>query len=150
MIRFAVIEPERMKRVRLHLIKVVELSRENWKAIMAETDDEEEWLPSPKQKNVAVSAMQVTDSVVTGWLSVLDTFEQVLEGKLLLGHWRFTKGIDLKAVFEEPRTLDLILWMTGQAAVPYLKDGPTISSGSVNEFQRVFGGNFLGFAFWFN
>ena len=150
LMRFNVVEPERKKRVRLLLLDMVKLSRENWKAVLAETDDEDEWLPAPKQKNVAISALQVTDAVVNGWLATLDEFEQILEGKLLLGHWRFEKGVDMKQLFEEPRPFDLMLWLTGHAATPYLKDGPTTSTDTLNQWQRLFGGNFLGFAMWFN
>lgn len=150
MVRFPVVEPARMPRVRQHLLEMVKLSRENWKAILAESDDEDEWLPSPRQKNSAVLGVSVTDEIVGNWHAALAQFEAALEGKVLLGHWRFQKGIDLKQVFEEPRTFDLVLWILGPAALPYLKDGETLSRSTVNEWQRMFGGNFLSFAIWFN
>ena len=150
MVRFPVIEPQRMQRVRRLLLDVVSLSRENWKAILAETDDEDEWLPSPKQKNAAIPNAGVTDEIVANWHATLAQFEAALEGKVLVGHWRFSKGIDFKQVFEEPRTFDLVLWITGPAAVPYLKDGETLSRNTFAQWERMFGGNFLGFAIWFN
>jgi hypothetical protein len=150
MVRFPVVEPQRMKRARSLLLEAVALSRENWKAILAETDDEDEWLPSPKQKSSAIGNPGITEEIVTNWLTTLSQFEAALEGNVLVGHWRFNKGIDLKQVFEEPRTFDLVLWVTGPAAVPYLKDGETLTQGTVQQWQRMFGGNFLGFALWFN
>jgi hypothetical protein len=150
MLRFDLVEPDRMSRVRQLLLDMIKLSRENWAAIQAETDDEEEWLPSPKQKNVAIGVTDITDDILQAWFATLKQLEDALEGRVLVAHWRFNKGIDLKMVFEEPQRFDFLLWITGQAAVPFLKDGPALSSQTWNEWQRAFRGNFLGIALWFN
>ena len=39
----------RLHSFRLHMLKVCELNRETWKYVRAETDDDHEWLPNPKQ-----------------------------------------------------------------------------------------------------
>jgi hypothetical protein len=151
LVRWPVIEPQRMSNVRRHLLNAVALSRANWDAILAETDDENEWLPSPRQRSVAVAAMQVTDETIAAWRRVLDQFEAVLEGRVLLGHWRLAGGIDVRRVFEEPRTFDLVLWITGQGAMPYLRDDARpLTTETWGDWQRAFRGNFLGFALWFN
>src|SRR5262249_3790948 len=49
LINWPVIEPERRKAVRKELLEMIRLSRENWKAILAETDNDREWLPGPQQ-----------------------------------------------------------------------------------------------------
>jgi hypothetical protein len=149
--RWPVVEPERMGDVRRHLLSAVALSRANWDAILAETDDDREWLPSPRQRSAAVTMLEVTDERIAAWRRGLDALESLLEGRSLLGHWRLDGGIDLRRVFEEPRTFDLVLWMTGHAALPYLRDGGRpVSSATWQELQRAFGGSFLGFAAWFN
>ncbi|UXN72261.1 hypothetical protein N8D56_12735 [Devosia sp. A8/3-2] len=40
--------------------------------------------------------------------------------------------------------------MTGSGALPYLKDGPIADGRSFAEANRVFGTNWLNYAFWFN
>ncbi|WP_439575364.1 hypothetical protein [Phreatobacter sp.] len=139
-----------MLAVRDHLKQVVTLSRINWAAIQAETDDDLEWVPSPSQRNAAVQALTVTPERVAAWFQALDSFEAVLEGRRLVPHWRFTHGIDLSRVFAEPRDFDFVLWVTGHAAIPYLRAGDTLSRDEWQAWQRIFGGNFLGFAIWFN
>ena len=150
LLRFPVVEPARMQRVRTLLLETIRLSRENWKEILAETDDESEWLPSPRQKNSAISGPAVTQDIIDAWHVALRDFEDALEGRALLGHWRFNRGIDLRQVFEEPRTFDLVLWLTGPGVVPFLKDGRVLNNDTLRTWQRLFGGNFLGFALWFN
>jgi hypothetical protein len=111
-----VTEPERMKAVLSHLEAVVDLSRENWKYIQTESDDEAEWIPGPKQKNGVLPAAIITQQTVDGWMVFLGEFEALLEGKKLIPHWRLAKGINLRRVFTEPRTFDPNLWAQGSAA----------------------------------
>ncbi len=150
LIRWPLSEPARMAKARTHLKQVVVLSRQNWREILAETDDDREWLPAPHQKNSAITSLQVTQERVDGWMAALEVFDEVLDGKKLLPHWRFAKGIDFRAVFEQPTTFDLVLWFTGHAAVRYLKDGDVLTQQRTREIQTMFGGNFAGFAMWFN
>lgn len=140
----------RMSRTRQHLKSVVALSRETWKAVLAETDDDREWLPSPRQQNRAVPSLPITDRMVAGWFEALDDFDAVLDGQKLLGHWRFNRGIDLRMFFEEPRPFDLVLWVTGHGAAPFLKDGPMLTGSAWQGWNSAFAGNFLGYLFFIN
>lgn len=149
-IRWEPTEPARLAKVRVHLKQVVALSRESWKAILSETDDDREWIPAPRQKNGVLPGMAITSERVDTWLAALDDFDAVLDGRKLVPHWGLEKGINLKRVFEEPQAFDLVLWATGHAAAPYLEDGPVISSASWQRWQRVFQGDFLSFAAYFN
>lgn len=149
-IRWPVVEPARMAKARERLLACVALSRASWKAILAETDDEHEWVPSPRQKNAAVTFAPVTQTQVDGWLAALDDFEAALQGRKLVGHWRLRQGFDLSKVFTEPRPFDLVLWMTGHAAAPYLREGPTLSQDAWRRWNAMLNGNFLGYAVWFN
>jgi hypothetical protein len=148
-IRWPLAEPERLKASHAHLKQVIALSRETWKAIATEADDDREWLPGAHQKN-AVLPMPMSDEQVAGWLAVLDEFDAVLDGKKLVPHWRFQKGFNLRNVFFKPQRFDLVLWMTGHDAAKYVEDGPTITWETWNSWQRIFGGNFIGYAFWIN
>jgi hypothetical protein len=149
-IRWEPAEPARLARARSHLKQVIALSRASWKAILNETDDDREWIPAPNQKNGVLPALQVTQERVDTWLEALDDFDAVLDGRLLVPHWVLAKGINLKRVFEEPRRFDLVLWVTGHAAAPYLEDGPVMPSARWVRWERVFQGDFLNFAAYFN
>lgn len=150
LMRWPVAEPARLQKAREHLKAVIALSRVTWKEILAETDDDHEWIPSPSQKQVAFPGMAVTQERLDAWMKALDEFEEVLDGKKLIPHWRYRQGIDFRAFFDQPRPFDLVLWMTGHAALPYLKDGPVTSQESWAQWQRIFGGEFLAYALWFN
>lgn len=149
-IRWQPVEPQRLLKVRDHLKQVIVLSRQSWQVILAETDDEQEWIPGPAQKNAAMPTMQITQQRVDTWLAALDEFDAVLEGRKLIPHWRFQKGINLRRVLEEPQAFDLVLWASGHAAMPYLEQGPIITSETWRSWETVFGGNFLLFAVYLN
>jgi hypothetical protein len=140
----------RMIKVRGHLKSAVQLSRETWKAVLAETDDDREWLPSPKQVNRAVPGMPITEEMVKTWHHVLDEVDAVLDGRKLLAHWRHKQGVDMRMFFEQPQPFDLVLWVTGHGAKPFLKDGPTVSREDWGRWTSGFGNNFLGYAFFIN
>ena len=92
----------------------------------------------------------VSQQTVDGWIEFLDEFEALLKGEKLIPHWRLAKGINLRRVFNEPKTFDPILWAQGSAALPYVENGPMTNAETWNRIMRVFGGNFLGYAVWFN
>ena len=50
-IRWPVSDPALMAGVRQHIKAMIALSRESWNSIEAETDDDLEWLPNPRQKS---------------------------------------------------------------------------------------------------
>lgn len=148
-IRWPVSDPELMKGVRGHIKSMIDLSRESWDAIEAETDDDLEWLPNAHQTSPFAS-VQVNAEQISAWRGVLDQAELVIDGKRLVPHWRFTKGFNLARVFDEPRPFDTVLWITGPAALPYLEDGPVSTSADWERMVDAFGGNFGIFAVWFN
>ncbi len=149
-IRWKPIHPERLLKVREHLKQVVALSRQSWQVILAETDDDNEWIPAPTQQNAAMPTMKITPEQVKTWLSALDDFDAVLDGRKLIPHWRFNQGINFRLMLEEPRTFDAVLWVTGHAAIPYLQDGPVLTREEWRAWESVFGGNFLVFAAYLN
>lgn len=143
-----VVEPARLAHVRERLKEVLALSRRNWDAILAETDDDRELVPGPKQTSPVPG--QVTDETVAAWRKTLDTAEAILDGKLLVPHWRFRQGFDLKAYFEGAKRTDFVMLLTGYDALPFLRDGPVASADSFADANRVFGDQLWGYAFWFN
>jgi hypothetical protein len=148
-INWPVIEPLRMHAARQHLESVVAGSRHSWSLILAETDDDREWLPNPKQTNAAMG-LRVQQQQIDAWMTALDEIDAILDGRVLVPHWRFTRGLDLKAFFEEPETFDLVMLLTGAGAVSYLRDGPTSSPQRWQEIVEAFQDNFFAYALWFN
>ncbi len=153
MVNWPVAEPDLRREARTHLLEMVRLSRENWKAIRAETDNDREWLPGPNQPGVhPLAGLEVTETEVQAWHQALAMAEDLLEGRKLLPHFRIaSQGVNMKRFFEEPQTFDLVLSITGPAIVPYLEDGTLLTSDEWNALQSQFGGaGFMTFALWFN
>ncbi|MES0127560.1 hypothetical protein [Mesorhizobium sp. M0029] len=156
LVNWPVVEPERRQAARRHLLEMIRLSREDWKAIRAETDNDREWLPGPQQKGEnPLTGLEVGEEQVKAWLATLTMAEDLLEGRKLLPHFRITastgQGINMKRFFEEPKPFDLVLSITGPAIAPYLESGEIVTSGEFDQIQRQFGGGgFLTFALWFN
>ncbi|AGA31072.1 hypothetical protein [Singulisphaera acidiphila] len=151
LLHFPVKEPARMGAALTHMETMLTLSRESWKAYLAETDDDHEWIPNPKQNSVIPNG-KVTGEMLKGWLGFIDEAEAILAGKKLVPFWREAdnKAVNLHRVFTEPRELDLILWIQGTAAAPYLEVGPVTQPEFWSRLLRVFRGEFFGFAIWFN
>ena len=149
LMNWPVVEPERLANVLQHFEAVVRLSRQNWKLILSEKDNRNEWIPSPAQTGV-LPGMTVTQERVDGWQEVLGEFEHILKGTKLIPHWRFDEGINFRRMLLEPRTFDLVLLIQGSAAVPYLEKGPIIDGARWFEITRVFGGDSLRYFVWFN
>ncbi len=151
LLNFPVKEPQRMTTALHHLEEVTKLSRESWKAIVAEKDDDHEWIPGPAQTGVFPGA-KVTGEMVERWLAFLDEADAILAGRKLLPFWRDAggRGINFRRIFTEPRTFDLILWVQGTGLAPYLEKGSITDEGFWTTTNRIFRGDFLGFALWFN
>ena len=148
-ISWPVTDPARLSGVRDRLKAVLGYSRQDWDAILAETDDNHELLPSPKQTSMVPEAT-ITDERVAAWRTTLDEADKILDGTLLVPHWRFKQGFDLKAYFTSAKRTDLVMLLTGADAVPYIKDGPVASTEDFRAIQAAFGNDWLGYAFWFN
>lgn len=148
-LNFPVTDPARLAGVLARLKAITALSRQNWEAILAETDDNRELVPSPSQTPL-VAGMPVTAEIVDAWRATLDTVDAVLDGKLLVPHWRFNQGVDLKLYFESAQATDLVMLLTGSGALPYLRDGPVADAQSFAKANRALGAEWLNYAFWFN
>jgi CRISPR/Cas system-associated exonuclease Cas4 (RecB family) len=147
--KMKVIEPDRLKQARQHLLNMVDCSKQMWVSILAETDNNKEWLPSPKQKSV--TGVEITDAMVKDWHKFLTEYEAILNGDKLVPHWRFkNKGINLKRVLEESVETDIVLWVTGHAVEPYLEKGELTDDGLWRQLNQTFNGNFLGMSFFIN
>ncbi len=149
LINWQVVEPARLADARTRLHAMATLSPQSWAAARRETDNDREWLPNAKQTG-GITGVTNTDEVIDGWLAVMNEFADVLDGRKLMPHWRFDKGMNMKRYFAESKRTDLVLLITGTDAVNYLEAGPLSDSTKWNDLMRTFQGNFLGYALWFN
>lgn len=164
-VNYECVEPERMKVALGHLESVISLSRESWKLINAEKDNDREWLPNPRQ-TAAMGELRVSQQNLLGWQAFLDEADAILQGKKLLPFWRGIEGgaiffdgnfpehpelgINLRKVFLEPARLDLILWLQGTGLQPFLEKGERTDAGAWRRIMNAFDGNFFLFMVWFN
>ncbi len=151
MISLPLKEPARMQAVLEHLRQVTAMSRESWRCCMDETDNANEWIPNPKQSSVIPGAA-VTPEMISQWMAMLDELDAILKGEKLIAFWRGSqpRGVNIKKVFENPADFDLILWIQGTAAEPYLEYGPLTDPSFWRQLTESFNGRFVPYAIWFN
>jgi hypothetical protein len=129
---------------------MIACSRLCWQRVLAETDDDHEWLPSPKQ--TGPGGTKVTQQQIDGWIKVLDELDAILAGKKLLPHWRVKNGtgINVAKLVASPPKLDLILFIQGSALVPYFEEGTVSDLTAWRTLMQPFGPGFVRFALWSN
>jgi hypothetical protein len=156
LLRLPIKEPERTKAALAHLEAGVAQAKLMWEFILREEDDDHEWIPNPRQTGVV--GVQVTQEIIDVWRETLDEVQQVLQGAKLIPFWRGTvgvRGVNFRRVFLELEEFDLIEWIQGTAAAPYLEQGELTGLADPAMGRRLndaFGGpfNFIGFGLWFN
>lgn len=151
LLRFPVDEPERMEAARQHFLSAIGHSRIMWVHAMQETDNHREWLPNPDQDS-ALGGMEMTAERIRLWHDLLSDSEAALTGKKLVRFWRGdgSKGINLRRVFAEPQTFDLLLWIQGTAAADYLEEGELTRDFLWQEFEDAFGDEPFRYIFYVN
>ena len=147
-------DPQRMRSARENLLSVIQLSRRSWRDIDAETDNDHKWIPNPRQDG-ALTRNKITPEMLQGWNRFLDESESLLQGKTLAPFWRLApgesgEGINLEKVFTQPADFDLVLWLQGTAADPYLEKGSVSDTRFWSSLNQAFHGDFLYYAIWFN
>jgi hypothetical protein len=151
LLNFPLKDASKTKSALAHLQSMTALSRDMWKVVMAESDSGSEWIPNPKQTSV-VPGGAVTEEMTRDWILFLDELDAILAGRKLIPFWRSDdgRGLNLRRILSEPQPFDLVLWVQGSAAAPYLEKGAITSPEVWQRLQRTFQGNFVGFAVWFN
>ncbi|MCC5875518.1 MAG: hypothetical protein JJU11_04795 [Candidatus Sumerlaeia bacterium] len=149
-INLEVSDPEGLARARDSFLGMVASSRLSWERILAETDNDHEWVPSPTQTGPLGAT--ITQEEIDGWMDVLDELEAVLTGEKLMPHWRLSpgQGINVDKLVTDPPRLDLIMLLQGSAIAPYIESGDVSDMDTWEALTGPFGGNFAGFAIWVN
>jgi hypothetical protein len=150
-------EPARLYSFRLHMIRVCELNRETWRLIRAETDDDHEWLPNPRQKGVL--GLPVRDEMIDGWLRAVDELERLLKGEKLidvrLPGVAEGMAINVRAFLDDPPAKLDVNKILGQGVdakyLSKLTGENRYDDGGFNRVMALFGDS-MGVAYmaWFN
>ena len=140
----------RMAAARDHFLAMVADNRRFWTLVDAETDDASEWLPNARQKSSL--GLDLPPDTGARWQEVLLDLEAMLNGEKLVPYWRLDGpvGVNMKRVFLEPAPIDIVGWIHGWAAAPYLENGALISPDSWNRFESMMQGQGMLMAFYLN
>jgi len=156
-LRCEVVEPMRCRAALDHLLAAIELSHGMWNHYNAETDDDYEWIPNPGQQAV-IPRGAVTKEQQETWRLFLDEAAALLRGERLLRFWRTADGenraeglgVNVHRLFTEPRTFDLVYWVQGTAALPYLEEGMLTEPQIWARLEEAFNRHTFRHMWWFN
>ncbi|MCF6305674.1 MAG: hypothetical protein L3J33_09910 [Rhodobacteraceae bacterium] len=140
----------RTRAAHAHFLNMIAENKVFWADLALEDDNTLEWIPNENQQ----SALGIDMPVGTGvaWQAILADAEAILNGDLLINHWRVSPGagINVKAMFMDPPPVDIVTWIQGSGLLPYMERGPIATSESINAFNRLVSGNSIGFSFMLN
>ncbi|MCA9035889.1 MAG: hypothetical protein KDA91_12215 [Planctomycetaceae bacterium] len=115
-LRLNVVDTPRLRRMRMHLVRVCELNRETWISIRKETDDDFEWLPGPNQTDQL--GLPLSNDRIDAWLRMMSELEGLLKGERLIAsslleflhrEHEHGKGLNVKKLLDDPPA-DLLNW----------------------------------------
>ncbi len=86
------------------------------------------------------------------------TGQAILDGERLVPYWRIRArpgadvgiGLNIAKLMRDPGDMDIVLWLQGTSAAPFLEEGPLADMAAWRQFQQMTAGNSLLFAVWFN
>ena len=135
---------------RQHWLAMIEENESFWKLVAQETDNSAEWIPNATQ--TSAFGIQLPPEAGANWLNVLRDAKAVLNGELLVGHWRTSPGagVNVAKLMEDPVPVDIVTWFQGQALVPFMERGTLVDTRNLRQFERMFGGDAILFMVWFN
>ena len=141
-------DPTRTGAAHSDFLAMIAENRRFWTLVEQETDNSREWVPNARQNSATGIPLPPQTGEV--WQGVLAEVEGVLNGEALIPYWRGDAGINVQRLFLDPRPVDLIGWIQGAAALPYLEQGPFASAMAINYFDSLMEGNGMLVAVWLN
>ena len=133
-----------------HFRGMIAHNRKFWPEMMAETDNDHEWLPNPQQ--TSPFGIEITPEIAQGWQEVLAELEEMLEGRALIPFWRTPPGdpaastgvgINLRKLLTDPGDMNVALLIQGAAIAPYLEKGKLVTLAAWNRFGMLTRGDGL-------
>ena len=149
-LRLNLVDKDGPRRARDEFRAMISSSRICWKRVLAETDNDKEWLPSPTQ--TGPGGTKITQEQINAWLRILDEMDAIATGHKLLPHWRMKPGlgINVDKMVASPPPLDLVLLLQGSVLIPYVEEGEVSDMATWRQLTQVFGPGFIRFAIWSN
>jgi len=140
----------RTRRALDHFRGMIAHNRTFWRELMAETDNDHEWLPNPQQ--TSPFGVEITPEIAAGWQAVLAELEEMLEGRALIPFWRTPPGdpaastgvgINLRKLLSDPGDMNVALLIQGAAVAPYMERGKLVTLNAWNRFGMLTRGDGL-------
>ena len=143
-------DADRMASAKAHFLAMVADNRRFWALVETEADNAKEWLPNDRQKSAM--GVDLPKGAGIAWLAILTDVEGLLNGTKLLPYWAVgsAAGVNVERMFSDPRAVDLIGWIQGWAALPYLEQGDVVGSASWTAFEGMISGDAMLFALYLN
>lgn len=143
-------EPDLTRAARQSLLEMVADNRRFWALLEAETDNVDEWIPNERQ--TAALGFSLVPGTGAAWQEVLDDFEGVLTGRLLIPHWRMGggAGVNLRRLMDDPGPVDPVAWVHGVGLLPWVETGELATPDALWRFDTMTQGNGILFALLFN
>ena len=142
--------PENTRAAHAHFLDMIAQNKVFWAELALETDNMLEWIPNETQQ--AALGFDMPTGTGIAWQAILADAEAILNGDLLINHWRVSPGagINVKEMFMNPPAVDIVTWVQGSGLLPYMERGPIATSQSMRAFNRLVSGNSIGFSFLLN
>ena len=135
------VDVDRVRAAHAHFLGMIQDNKVFWDRVSREDDNDREWIPNKAQE----SALPIPFPTDLGdqWRNVLTEAEMMLNGELLIPHWRLPEGmgINLAAFMQDPPELDIIALIQGESILPYVERGPEMSGQAWRSFERMVGGD---------
>jgi hypothetical protein len=150
-LRLDVIDRKRLETGLDHWATMPRYSLSMWEHIAAERDNFREWIPNPSQQSI-VPGGNLSQEQIDAWQEFLVAFQEISAGERLVPFWRATSydGVNLRRALLTQETLDVVAWMQGIDALPYLEDGAAFDGDLWSRLQQVFNNDVGSFATWLN
>jgi hypothetical protein len=149
-----VVEPGKKKIALDNFLSCIEESRKCFTSIVSETDNAREWIPNPSQTSV-IPGGHVTKQMIEYWKLFLNEASNIFLGKHLLPLFSSREnenkqeGFSMNSLILDTKTRNLYdIFSSGN--LPWIEKGPITEMRFWNELFRIFRGEFIGFAIWFN
>lgn len=132
-------DPDLIADTDAQLRQMIAENRLFWDRVGQEQDNDREWIPNDAQQ--AALGFDLPQGTGPAWLAVLDAAQDMLDGRQLIPFWRLAPGhgIDLSLWIKDPQPVDLVGWVQGSAALPYMRQGLTLGGDVFENVTQMFG-----------
>ena len=131
----------RSRQAHAHFTDMIADNQVFWARVAHETDNKREWIPNAAQTSAL--PLPFPPETAERWSAVLGEIEAILQGDLLIPHWRVGQnaGLNLYELMQNPPEIDIIGIIQGETVLPYVERGQRADGQSIQAFQRLLGGD---------